>query len=39
MKDYSAVRLLVAKIDSKENNIEYYIGGNSGTDRNVFCEG
>lgn len=39
MKDYSAVRLLVAKIDSRENNIESYIGGGSGTDRNVYCEG
>lgn len=39
MEGYGAVRLLVAKLCSRTHNIDYYVGGNHGTDRNVYCEG
>jgi len=39
MEGYGAVRLLVAKINSRTHNIEHYVSGNHGTDRNVYCEG
>ena len=39
MDGYGAVRLLVAKLNSYSHNVENYIGGNHGTDRNVYCEG
>lgn len=39
MEGYGAVRLLVAKLNKRTHNIEHYVGGNHGTDRNVYCEG
>jgi hypothetical protein len=39
MEGYGAVRLLVAKLNSRTHHIEKYVSGNHGTDRNVYCEG